>query len=95
MASLTQTALFGDDSMASGGMGADMLNPGSASGSTDWGAVLMNGIRGAAQGAIASQVQGAYTSGQLVPNAAFSNHASISPMTLLLLGVVLYVVAKG
>lgn len=91
MASLTQVALFGDDAAAYNTLGANMLNPVAANGDTDWGAVLLNGIRGAAQGAIASQVQGAYASGQLQqPMVARSN----SIMPLLLIGGLLYMVAR-
>lgn len=63
---LQQNALYGSPVAAWNTLGAGMVNPTKANGDTDWGAILANGIRGAAQGAIASQVQGAYDSGQLV-----------------------------
>lgn len=91
MADLTKVALFGDDAAAYQTLGANMLNPVAASGETDWGAILMNGIRGAAQGAIASQVQGAYASGQL-QSPVVNRSASLMP--LLLIGGLLYLVAK-
>jgi hypothetical protein len=92
MADLTKVALFGDDATAYRTLGANMLNPVAASGETDWGAILMNGIRGAAQGAIASQVQGAYSSGQLQPLPPVARTNSLMP--LLLIGGLLYMVAK-
>ena len=91
MAGLPQVALFGDDAAAYNTLGANMLNPVAASGETDWGAILMNGIRGAAQGAIASQVQGAYSSGQLQPPPVARTN---SLMPLLLIGGLLYMVAQ-
>lgn len=86
-------------------MGADMLNAGQASDEFDWGAVLANGIRGAAQSAMAASVGGAYASGQLqqpmpgyVPGPGAGQGASQgglnSLMPLLLIGAVLYMVTR-
>jgi hypothetical protein len=96
MEDFQNAALFGGGSSYQT-MGANMLNPGQATSEVDWGAVLMNGIRGAAQGAIASQVQGAYASGQLaMPTPAAIQQQQRSNMTmLLLLGAVAYFVTRG
>jgi hypothetical protein len=92
MADLQNAAIYGDD-YGIRTLGANMVNPTMADGSTDWGAILANGIRGAAQGAIASQVQGAYASGQLVyPQQAGAQGGNLMP--LLVIGVVLYMVLK-
>lgn len=63
---LQQYAIYGDPARAYQTLGANMVNPEKANGETDWGAILANGIRGAAQGAIEAQVRDAYASGQLV-----------------------------
>lgn len=82
-------ALFGGQPNTSL-MGADMLNSGQAQDSFDWGAVLANGIRGAAQGAMAASVQGAYDSGQLRAPLGVSQGGNLMP--LLLIGGLLYAV---
>jgi hypothetical protein len=101
MANMTSDALF---SGAQGfGMGADMLNPGAASDSVDWGAVLANGIRGAAQGAIAASVGGAYASGQLQPMPGRDMYGNPLPVAssganlipLLLIGAVLFLAMRA
>jgi hypothetical protein len=86
---ITQDALFGTNYGPT--MGATMMNPSAASGDTDWGAVLLNGIRGAAQGAIASQVQGAYSSGQL--QGPMGQPRGNSMMPLLIIAAIVYAVA--
>lgn len=92
MADYYNDALWGYTS--SGSMGADMLNPGAAGGETDWGAILANGIRGAAQGAIGSMVRGAQVSGQLA-TAQIQRQQSNQLFMLLLIGGVLYLATKG
>lgn len=87
-------ALFGDQKNTSL-MGADMLNSGAAQNSMDWGAVLANGIRGAAQGAMAASVNGAYASGQLQGQAPGRGAANGGLMPLLLIGGVLYLVMQS
>lgn len=62
---LQQNAIYGTDVRAYNYLGATMANPQTATGETDWGAILANGIRGAAQGAIQARVEEAYASGQL------------------------------
>lgn len=81
---LQYQALYGDRANTSL-MGADMLNSGAASDSMDWGAILANGIRGAAQGAMAASVQGAYDSGQLQapPGAVRGQTGSLLPLLIL------------
>lgn len=76
-------------------LGADMLNPGAAQSSTDWGAILANGIRGAAQGAIAAQVGGAYASGQLQQQAVAQQQKNSTFILLLIAGGVLFAMSKG
>ena len=95
--SLTNDALYG--AYQTPYMGADMLN-GSAESSTDWGAVLAGGIVGAAQGAIGQMVNGAYASGQLIPSPAQQQAVAAANqqrqmMTMLIIGAVVYMVAKG
>lgn len=94
MEDLTTVALWGPDANAYGTLGAQMVNPVSASGDTDWGAILTNGIRGAAQGAIAAQVNGAYASGQLVNSATGQRAGQGSLLTLLLIGGVIWAVMQ-
>jgi hypothetical protein len=85
-------AVFGYTS--SGTLGADMLNPGVTSGETDWGAILANGIRGAAQGAIGSMVRGAQQSGQIAA-AQVAQKKSNQLFMLILIGGALYLATKG
>lgn len=78
----------------SGTLGATMMNPGAASSDTDWGAILANGIRGAAQGAIGAMTAGAYQSGQLA-QATATKQQNNQLLWLLILGGVVYFAAKG
>lgn len=87
-------ALYGYTA-STGTLGADMVNPSAASSSVDWGAILANGIRGAAQGAIAGQVAGAYQSGQLVAAQQQAQAANKGLITLLLIGGIAYVLMKA
>lgn len=85
-------ALYGDADNYSA-LPADMLNV-NADGAIDWNALLAGGIRGAAQAAIATRVNGAYASGQLVaPNQAQASNAKL--MNLLLIGAVIYAVMQA
>lgn len=93
MSDYTNDALFG--TYGGGALGADMLNPAAAQSATDWGAILANGIRGAAQGAIAAKVGGAYASGQLVNQQAAQAKGNSQFLTLLLVGGVLYALTRG
>lgn len=68
---------------------AVMLNP-DANGDVDWDTILTNGIKGAANGAIQSMVQGAVNSGQLVLQQPATR--PLGGMNLLLIGAVLYFV---
>lgn len=78
-----------------GTLGADMLNPAQASDGNDWGSILASGIRGAAQGAIAARVSGAYQSGQLQQQAVQQQKANGQFMVLLIVGGLLYLASKG
>jgi hypothetical protein len=92
---LQNEALYGDRPNTSL-MGATMLNGYNAQDQFDWGAVLANGIRGAAQGAMAASVNGAYQSGQLVsPGLVTGRGQGINLVTLLLLGGLVYVAVKA
>ncbi len=82
---LQQNALYGNPVAAYNTIGAGMVNPVKANGDTDWNAILANGIRGAAQGAIAAQVQGAYASGQLVYHEPTYNTTSANGLNGLIL----------
>ncbi len=78
---------------------ATMMN-GSASSDIDWGAVVTNGIKGAAFNAINTMVGGAYASGQLQSpvNIAPTAPSAISPQTMqmLMIGIVAWLVlGKG
>jgi hypothetical protein len=97
MGSLTNDALYGAYQAPT--LGANMMNA-NAQSETDWGAVLAGGIVGAAQGAIGQMVGGAYASGQLLPSpaqqAALQQQAQQRQMIMLLIvGALVYVVAKG
>lgn len=90
---LQQNAIYGNPVAAYNNLGANMVNPTKANGDTDWSAILANGIRGAAQGAIAAQVNGAYASGQLVPYQPTYNTTSANGLNgLILLGVLAFFV---
>jgi hypothetical protein len=92
MSDYTNDAIYG----YTGGntLGADMLNPSAAQGFTDWGAILANGIRGAAQGAIGGMVNNAYASGQLQQQAIVQQRSNSQFMTLLIIGAVIYAVTR-
>jgi hypothetical protein len=91
---IQQDAIYGNPVQAYQTLGATMVNPMQANGETDWGAILANGIRGAAQGAIAAQVNGAYASGQLMQPTAYQQPRSNGLTGLLLVGAVLYMVSQ-
>jgi hypothetical protein len=96
MSSLTNDALYGN--YMAPYMGANMMNA-NAQSDTDWGAVLAGGIVGAAQGAIGGMIGGAYASGQLQPTqaqlaAAYQAQQQRQLMTLLIIGAIIYAVAK-
>jgi len=92
---LQQNAIYGNPVAAYNQLGANMVNPMQANGETDWGAILANGIRGAAQGAIGAQVNGAYASGQLVPYQPTYNTSSASGLNglILLAGLAYFVMS--
>lgn len=92
---IQQNAIYGTDVRAYNYLGASMANPVQATGESDWGAILANGIRGAAQGAIASQVRGAYESGQLVQPTAYQPTTSASGLNGLLLIAALAWIVMG
>lgn len=92
--SLQNDAIYGDAPNRSM-MSATMLNSGQAQDSFDWGAVLANGIRGAAQGAMAASVNGAYASGQLVAPNYQNRGQGVSLVPLLVIGGILYAVANA
>lgn len=94
---LQQNAIYGTSVAAYNQLGANMVNPMQANGDTDWGAILANGIRGAAQGAIAAQVNGAYASGQLVaPYTPTYNTTSAGGLNgLILLAALAFFVLKA
>jgi hypothetical protein len=74
---------------------ANMMNA-SAADEFDWGAVVTNGIKGAAYNAIGQLVNGAYASGQLQAPVNYQPvQAPMSTTTLLLLGVGAYLLLKG
>lgn len=90
---LQQMAIYGGAPAAYQNLTASMVNPTMANGETDWSAILANGIRGAAQGAIAAKVNEAYASGQLVHPAA-QRPANSGLMGLLIVGAILYAVSQ-
>lgn len=92
---IQQDAIYGSPAAAYQTLGASMVNPMMANGDTDWNAILANGIRGAAQGAIAAQVQGAYASGQLVQPTAYHQASASSLNGLLLLAGLAFLVMGG
>ncbi len=65
-----------------------------AEGGYDWNAILSNGIRGAAQGAILASVGERFESGQLRAPPVPPGARPMSMQTLLLIAVVAYVVLK-
>jgi hypothetical protein len=75
---------------------ATMMNA-SASDEIDWGAVVTNGIKGAAVNAIQTMVGGAYASGQLQTPVQQSVAVSASPQTmnLLIIGAVAWFMFGG
>lgn len=93
MSDYTNDAIYGYTS--SGTLGADMLNPGAAQDSSDWGAIIANGIRGAAQGALGGMVQSAQASGQLQQQVIARQQSSNTMLTLLMVGSGLYLLTKG
>jgi hypothetical protein len=93
MGDYTNDAIYGYT--GSGTLGADMLNPYAASGPEDFGAVIANGIRGAAQGAIGGMVAGAQASGQLQQAAIVRQQSNNTLLVLLLVGGVLYAMSKA
>lgn len=84
--------VFGADNNYSA-IPATMMNR-SASSDVDWGAVVTNGIKGAAVNAINTMVNGAYIGGQLQPlpsqQVAMAGPASAGTTQLLLIGAVLW-----
>lgn len=96
MSSLTNDAIYGANQAPY--MTATMFNP-NATSDTDWGAVLANGIVGASQAALATMVGGAYASGQLqnpvVAQQQYAAQQRSQMTTLLIVGAVIYLVAKG
>lgn len=81
-------ALFGDRK-TNAEVTATTVNGGQASDEWDWGAILANGIRGAAYGAMQASVRGAYASGQLAPAPAARGEGG-GLFTLLILGGLVY-----
>ena len=93
---LQQMAIYGDDVRAYQALGAAMANPAQANGDTDWNAILTNGIRGAAQGALQSQINAAYASGQLVNQPTYQPTTGPTGLNgLLLIAALAYFVMKG
>jgi len=92
---LQQNALYGSPVAAYNQLGANMVNPVKANGETDWGAILANGIRGAAQGAIGAQVNGAYASGQLVAPVGYQQTSASGLNGLILLAGLAFLVMGG
>ena len=75
--------VFGDRNYSA--IPANMMNA-CADNEIDWGAVVTNGIKGAAVNAIQTMVGGAYASGQLQAPAQYAPApAGISPQTMQLL----------
>jgi hypothetical protein len=90
-------ALFGSATNNST-LTADMLNP-AASGPNDWTTILTNGISGAAINGINGAINNAIQAGQLqnvatAQGLGLGARQSMNPTTLLLLGVVLFVVLR-
>lgn len=81
--------LFGNDVPNTAQIPAYMLNQ-SAANSTDWGAIISDGIRGAAQGAIDGLVREKFQDGQLKAQAANNNNM----MKWLVIGAVVYLLVK-
>lgn len=92
---LQQQALYGSPVAAYNQLGATMANPSRANGDTDWSAILANGIRGAAQGAIAAQVNGAYASGQLIAQPGYQQTSASGLNGLILIAGLAFLVMGG
>lgn len=93
---LQQMAIYGNPVAAYQTLGAQMVNPERANGDTDWNAILANGIRGAAQGAIAAQVNSAYASGQLMAPVSYQPTTSPTGLNgLILLAGLAYIVMSA
>lgn len=95
MMGIQQDAIYGNPVMAYQNLTASMVNPERANGDTDWNAILANGIRGAAQGAIMAQVQGAYASGQLMPPPSDYRPTASGLNGLLLIAVAAFFIMGG
>lgn len=93
MATYENNALFGDNSDYAA-IPANMLNAG-ADGAVDWGYVVSQGIKGAAQNAIGAMVNGAYADGQLQQNRTVSVSADKNTMNLLIIGAIAFFVLAG
>jgi hypothetical protein len=89
---LSVYSLYGDQANTSA-IPQSMLNS-NADGTTDWGAVLAQGIRGAAQGAIRASVNEKYASGQLVAPYGTTGQA-FTGNNLLLIAVVAFFLLKS
>ncbi len=83
------SALYGDGANYAA-MSADMLNGGAAADSQDWGAVLMSGIRGAAQAAVSASAGAKFQNGQLVTAASASAARANQTRTMLLIAAAVY-----
>lgn len=89
---LANYSIFGNAANTSA-LPANMLNS-NADGSTNWNAVLADGIRGAAQAAISASVGEKFQSGQLVSQAQ-ATARSDQTRNLLVLGVLAYFVMRS
>lgn len=86
-------ALFGDRANTSM-IPSAMMNQFTADGSTDWGAVITNGIRGAADGAIRGLVSEKFQDQQLKAQQTQAAIAQRSMLNLVVIGAILFVVLK-
>lgn len=84
---LANYSIFGNQPNTSA-IPSGMLNT-NADGSTDWNAVLANGIRGAAQAAISASVGEKFESGQLVAQAQ-ATARNVQTRNLLIVGALAY-----
>lgn len=91
--SYESNALFGENDGYSA-IPANMLNAG-ADGAVDWGYVVSQGIKGAAQNAIGAMVNGAYADGQLQQNRTVQVTADKNTMNLLIIGALVFFVLAG